>query len=198
MTTPYVAIDIETTGLEPSWCQTIEVAAVIDMGNGQPHERLPRWHCYVAHDRIVGEPFALSMHAEILRRIATREKGYTYHKPEFVMKFLAKFLFDHGIDQFRVTAAGKNFGSFDLQFLKMLPDYGRHVKFHHRSIDVVTEFWRPTEDIELPDTKTCLERAGLPAAVSHKAMADAEQIVHLVRHVIRGKQDALVDSACSP
>ena len=75
----YVAADIETTGRFPSWCQTIEIGAVVDdLANPRPVEELPKFHCYVVHDRYVGEPMALSFHAEIFRRIAEREPGFDY------------------------------------------------------------------------------------------------------------------------
>ena len=77
--TPYVSIDIETTGLNPMECQILEVGAVID--DGRALENLPQFHCYVLHQQIVGSAFALSMHPTILRRIANPGRGPSLPAP---------------------------------------------------------------------------------------------------------------------
>ena len=75
----YVSIDIETTGLDEYTCDTIEFGAIIDNLNFQkPFDELPKFHAYVVLPRYQGEPYALSMHAEIFRRIANREEPYEY------------------------------------------------------------------------------------------------------------------------
>ena len=58
MTTKYVSLDIETTGLNPENCQVLEIGAVIDDGT-TPIEECPTFHCYVDHGLILGEPFAV-------------------------------------------------------------------------------------------------------------------------------------------
>ena len=46
----YVSIDIETTGLDPETCQTIQIGAGIeDTNNPLPIEDLPRFKCLVEH-----------------------------------------------------------------------------------------------------------------------------------------------------
>ena len=90
-TSPYVSIDIETTGLNPDNCQVLEIGAIIDHGV-TPIEDCPTFHGYVDHGLILGEPFAISMHATILRRIATHEEGYTYLQPSEVATCFSDFL----------------------------------------------------------------------------------------------------------
>jgi hypothetical protein len=80
-----------------------------------------------------------------------------------------------------IQAAGKNFGSFDKQFLERLPGLKGWVKFKHRSIDPGNLFWRPQTDKELPGSKTCMERAGIPGEVAHTAVADAMAVIQMVR-----------------
>ena len=63
---PYVSIDIETTGLDWRTCQIIEIGAVIDDFKTAIVD-LPTFRCYVDQGLFYGEPFALSMHAEIFR-----------------------------------------------------------------------------------------------------------------------------------
>ena len=41
-----------------------------------------------------------------------------------------------------LTPAGKNFASFDRQFLKRLPRFEQVVKMHHRTLDPAVLWWR--------------------------------------------------------
>ena len=90
----YVSIDLETTGLDPETCDIIEIGAVIDdleargeQGEARlPIKDLPKFHAYVVKESYQGEPYALSMHPKIFKRIATKEDGYLYLQPEEVGK----------------------------------------------------------------------------------------------------------------
>ena len=79
-----------------------------------------------------------------------------------------------------LTPAGKNFASFDRQFLKRLPRFEQVVKLSHRTIDPAILFFRLDDD-RLPDSKTCYERAGLDNKVAHTAVEDALAVVRLVQ-----------------
>lgn len=177
---PYVSIDIETTGLNPDYCQILEIGAVIDDWV-TPIDQLSTFHCYVVHDRIVGEPFALAMNAEILGRIADRAIHHInkFLRPDQVTNSLGFFLRTHLGD--KALAAGKNFASFDLQFLRRLPQPFL-LKFHHRSIDPCMLYWNPATDQEPPSTKVCMERAGIAGEVAHTAVEDALTVVKLIRY----------------
>ena len=183
--TPYVSIDLETTGLEPSWCQILEFGAVIEDWKS-PTDKLPRFHTYLLHDRIVGDPIALAMNAKIIERIAKRTEGYLYLPPEQLGSVFHNWLRDELCEGGQpssallpVIAAGKNFGSFDRQFLRALPSF--NVPFHHRSIDPGMLYWSPFEDIEPPSTKRCMERARLDGEVAHTAVEDAIGVIKLAR-----------------
>lgn len=165
---PYVSIDIETTGLDPSYCQILEFAAVID--DGRPIGQLPTFHRYVKHDRIQGEAFALNMNAELLMRCM-----HGVPVDQFAAGF-PHFLASHGIDIENVVVAGKNFAAFDLQFLNRVRI---GVQFHHRFLDPAMLYWRYGE--MPPNTKTCLERAGLDSDVKHEALEDAFDVIRLIR-----------------
>lgn len=184
----YVSIDIETTGLDPFQSQILEIGAVVDPGDGTSTDKLPVFHCYIVHDIIFGQAYALSMHPTILRRIATQEEGYTYLRPEEVAPAFDRFLAENyyeskgeefGLDK-RVNAAGKNFAGFDLQFLKQLPEWDDFIQIRHRVIDPAMLYWQPG-DTRLPDTKECKKRAGLTGDVAHTAVEDAFDVVALVR-----------------
>lgn len=183
--TPYISIDIETTGLDPDTCQIIEIGAVIEDWV-TPIEDLKRFHCYVVYDRYVGEPYALSMHATIFRRIAERNrdinKDFCFCQPEDVVIEFEDWLVDHGFDLKRAfTPAGKNFSGFDRQFLKRLPGFDR-IKMRHRAVDPGNLFWNPDTDTELPSSEACLKRAKIEGVVAHTALADALDVIREVRY----------------
>jgi len=80
---------------------------------------------------------------------------------------------------------GKNFGSFDLPKLKAQP--GVLARSRHRYIDPGNLYWRPKIDgVVLPDTRTCMERAGMGPQVEHKALADATVVAQLVQTWAQG------------
>jgi len=176
----YVSIDLETTGLDPETCDIIEIGAVID-DLSDPAIKLPQFHAYVVKESYQGEPYALSMHPKIFKRIATREEGYQYLQPEEVGKAFFEFLKENGLDG-TITAAGKNFASFDAKFLHKLPEFEEWVKIRHRVIDPAMMYWRPEEDgTVLPGTSVCMKRAGISGMVAHTALEDASVVVELVR-----------------
>jgi oligoribonuclease (3'-5' exoribonuclease) len=189
-----VSCDIETTGLDPSWCQILEIGAVIDNLEDQlPIEKLPKFHCYVVHDKIIGEPYALSMHAEVLKRIAKRDPGYFYYDISEVAEIFYQWLSKHypgcevgsiinrSQEIGKVNFAGKNFASFDLQFLEKVPHWDAWVKYHRRVLDPT--IWHLKKgDISMPDTKECLMRAGIKREISHTALQDSMDVVELLRN----------------
>jgi oligoribonuclease (3'-5' exoribonuclease) len=178
---PYVSIDIETTGLDPETCQILEIGAAFDNWT-QPLSKLPTFHCYVTHRQIVGSAYALAMNAEILRKLANPQPTGTYLDETQVAKCLAAWLnVQCGWDGSKaLTPAGKNFASFDRQFLKRLPDFEKKVRLHHRTLDPAMLFWQ-LGDEKLPDSQTCYIRAGIKGKVAHTALEDALAVVQLIR-----------------
>lgn len=179
------SVDIESTGLNPEYCQVIEIGIVLDdLDNQLPLDQLPRFHCYVDHHVFRGDPFALSMHPVILRRIAEKEPPYLYLPPKGVAKAVRKFLDDHGYvreDGKKLNVAGKNFGTFDWPFLKALPDFDQKVKIAHRIIDPSILFWRKGDE-NLPGTDECYKRAGITRNPNaHTAIEDCLGVIELVR-----------------
>ncbi len=182
---PYLSIDIETTGVDPSYCQVIEIGVVADDWVTPIHQ-LPRFHAYITHDKYVGEPYALSMHATIFRRIAQKNKEenkeFTFLKATELGHTLAQWIKRrHKAPDNPLLAAGKNFSGFDRPFLNALPRFENHVYFHHRVIDPGMLFWNPETDKEPPSSKECMERAGQAGEVAHTALEDALMVVGQVR-----------------
>lgn len=186
---PYVSIDIETTGLDPDKCQILEIGVVLEDWNS-PIEKLARFHCYVVNETITGEEYALNLNKAILERIDNRHlpenAQYKFLSPGQVAADLNGWLMANSvIDDVggTVLAAGKNFASFDRQFLKRLPEF-EAIKFHHRNIDPGMLFWNPEIDAAPPSSKECMERAGIPGEVLHTAIADAETVIAEVRFAV--------------
>lgn len=190
MTRPYVSIDIETTGLDWRNCQTIQIGAVIDNWE-TPIDQMPTFNCYIDHGTFKGEPYALSMHAEIFRAIseARRHRWQIIQPdiyvvtPDAVAHAFYTWLDLQGLNPRlnRIVVAGKNFGAFDKDFLEDLPAWKDLVKMKHRIIDPGNMYYVPGVDDELPDTAECLRRAKLPPVVNHKALDDAFDVVRLIR-----------------
>ncbi len=76
--------------------------------------------------------------------------------------------------------AGKNYASFDDRFLQQLPG-GEDLHRFHRCIDPGMRYWNPRIDKVPPDTKTCLQRAGIDTEVQHEAIDDALDVIRLIR-----------------
>lgn len=225
----YCSIDIETTGLDHRFHDILEVGAVLDDLTVQaPLAELPRFHCYVLpHDErgYRGDPFALSMNARILERIAKRNQPAQHpaevvpegtlflHPGEVAHRFAAwarkhwllttqaakdrraesdpdspeKAMPGPSLTDIRFVPAGKNVAGFDLPFLRARIPGWEHLRVSHRALDPAMLYFDPTSDKVPPNLAECLIRAGLgdPAhqhsLVAHEAIADALQVVQLLR-----------------
>jgi oligoribonuclease len=189
----YVSIDLETTGLNVDTCQIIEFAAVLEdtaTSHEVPVGALPVFHKYIVYNTYAGDPYALFLNAVALHYISCRsehpEDDFT--SPERLGKKFRDFIIDHNHcdmptnDPVHVIPAGKNFGSFDFQFLRRLGEkFSNWVTFSHRVIDPAPLYWRPMADTRLPDMKTCMKRAGIEGTVAHTAVEDAQMVVRLLR-----------------
>lgn len=191
----YLSVDLETTGLDPTFCQILEIGAVIDdtswsdklsnWKNGLAFGGRPFFHCYVIHEKMVGTPFALTMNAKIIERIA-KSKDFPQFKFFYPNRAMAAFS-DFIAENFpqhkfkKVTVAGKNFSSFDRSFLAQMPESKDVLdRFHHRVLDPVSLYFEG-EDTELPNLETCLKRAGIGGEVTHNACDDAWQVIQVLR-----------------
>lgn len=188
----FLSIDLETTGLDPVNNQIIEFGAVLeDTNNKLPIAELPKFQVYIDNgDLISGHPFALQMNHVILKRIATKEEGYTYIKPRLLGPAFQEFLKAHldlpeSSDPFKtihINVAGKNFGSFDLQFLNNCELFNDFVKIRQRIIDpgVLCVDWE--NDESLPALGKCKSRYGLSDVVTHNAVDDAIDVIEVLRN----------------
>ena len=184
----YISIDIETTGLNPETCNIIEFGAILDDTEKlDPLDKLATFHCYILppEKTYTGEPYALSMHPEKFKRIATRTKGFDYWSGSKLGFGFKTFLLENGYsleeDRVHINVAGKNFGTFDLQFLKKLDGWVKHIDVRHRIIDPSILYW-DSEDETLPGTELCKQRCGLIELVKHDVISDCMDVIQLVRY----------------
>ena len=181
----YVSIDMESCGLVSEECDILEFGAVIDdLSSALPVDSLPVFHCYFVKEYYKGQPYALSMHPKIFRRIAEREAGYNYYQANKFSYYFKKFLMSNGYNEIDnrviINVAGKNFGACDLQFLKNQTDINKHVKIRHRIIDPGTMYMRQDDD-SIPGLEECLRRAELEPNVEHESVPDAKDVIKLIR-----------------
>jgi oligoribonuclease (3'-5' exoribonuclease) len=177
---PYVSIDIETTGLDSDTCQILEVGAVIDNWVSPIH-LLPTFHAYIDHDIIVGEPYALCMNQKLLD-VLTQPLVTKTHIFELAEEFLA-WLNMNGIypTKRHVLFAGKNYATFDREFLKHVPNWNELILSTHRTIDPAMLYYEPKTDDGPPNMAECLSRANINKEVEHEALSDAYLVVELIR-----------------
>lgn len=193
-------LDLETTGLDPSYCQPLQVGLLWDPDGTTPLETCPQTEFLVKWDQIQGEPYALRMNAALIARIADGE-GIV---PDGVVPEIVRFLQGAIMadDPRRnpplncsIVLGGKNVVGFDLPFLGQfritkrgfhyVPQSGsmgdnHKVSFKHRVVDPGTLWMLPGDDVP-PDLKTCLKRAGIDKAVAHTALEDCYDVARVVR-----------------
>lgn len=176
----YISIDLETTGLDPDQHQIIEMAAIYDFDPSVPVELLPTFHAYVRRDcNYCGSAYALAMNSDILSVLA---KGTD---PEIKDTVTLWDDFQRWLDKYDVklhfTPAGKNFGSFDAQFLLRA---GFDKIWTHRTLDPGC-LYLSCDDTQIPSTRECCKRAGV-AVGNHRAVDDARCIINLIRVIFGG------------
>ena len=200
----FASIDIETTGLSQENSDILQFAVVLDdLKNPKPLEELPRFQAIFMQDNYKGNPFALSMHSEIFKKIDMAKKKNLEYCPNQDIHFmpiehlptaLTAFFLKNGYNQndkngnIYINPAGKNLSSFDIPFLKSkIKDWGS-IYFLNRSIDPAILYFDLENDDSLPDMKKCMERAGIAGEVAHTAIEDALVVVKLLRHKLINKE----------
>ena len=77
------SIDIETTGLNPSTSQVLQIGAVIFDTTDKEFTSLATYNKVVYHREIHGEPFAIQMNLEIIKKIAICGDEYYRAKRDY-------------------------------------------------------------------------------------------------------------------
>ncbi len=186
----YVSLDLETSGSDPVRHQVLELAAVVeDTKRPRPLEELPAFRRLLTHAEIGGTPGALVLNARLLAELADPALGPPAERcpPAEVLPQLRAFLLAQGFrpdpkDRVRFVLAGKNVAVFDLLFLQRLPGWGTIIKSEPAVIDPALLYLNWRKDSRLPSLAIAKTRALLPdATVAHEALADALDVVRLLR-----------------
>jgi oligoribonuclease (3'-5' exoribonuclease) len=194
----YASIDLETLGIDEETSDVIEVGIVLDDFE-TPLDELPFLHFYVtyAEDIYKGSAAAMAMNHSILQKIASRfdqASNDMFVPVDLVDQYIHTWIrgfFEDDKDTSaipsktnKILAAGKNFSSFDLPFLKSIGVGGKKskTKFHHRSLDPGSLFYDPRYMDVPPSLEQCLKIAGVEKEVSHTALEDAIDVIMCIRH----------------
>jgi oligoribonuclease (3'-5' exoribonuclease) len=135
---PYLAIDIETTGLDTGKSHILQIGWVIDDGVS-PRDQLQKGSVIIKEDVIrYGESFALGMNGWLFQEMSKKEPKYPVHS---LQSGLARFLeavvtaselakkFDEEQGEKKpskkIQLAGKNVANFDFPIIKNWIEYGR-------------------------------------------------------------------------
>lgn len=205
----YVAIDLETTGLDPRVDQVLMAALIIEDTTDptRPVEDLPTFAGLVRPrgGRIVGDPYALSLNSWILQALASA-KDYGSPLVNVVGKSYDHFPVYHGstdyVQDFEDTDCGwweaaahqflnRNFdplekinvaGKNAAGFdLRFLSQEGSLVKrFRHRVLDPGSVFVDWSKDC-LPSLGDLKKQLSLQGPVTHDAVEDARDVIRALR-----------------
>lgn len=181
----YIAIDIETLGLDPSLHSVIEVGALIeDTEKKLSYEDIPKYNVLLKHDAYIAQTFPMVMHHELLKEYDSKTPSMKIIYFDLFSKDFAYWLSSNGINISKpINIAGKNVASFDLPFLRNLPEFTETFKIKQRILDPAILYFEPSIDkYGLPNLEDCKKRAGLHATVAHTALADAWDVVELIRN----------------
>jgi DNA polymerase III epsilon subunit-like protein len=126
---PFIAIDIETTGLNRSTAQILQIGATvyggIDSPGTQPSDQ---FMSYVRHREYHGQAAALAMNQNIFARLAKGEGVALWR----AIRELNVFILERCREN--PYPVGFNVGSFDLTILRR--DWYGEWPFHHRVIEI--------------------------------------------------------------
>lgn len=193
----YISIDIETTSLDPKTGQIIEFAAIIeDLEKKLPFEECPKFQAILEYPLYKGEAYPLHMHNEMFKKLGENQKKSNKEKEELGIipahELGERFLLFLQMNGYKLTdtinVAGKNFGMFDMRFLREHNcDFGRVftdiVKISHRILDPAILFFDPKIDDRLPNLEECKKRAGLTdTTIAHTALEDAWDVIQVMRY----------------
>jgi oligoribonuclease (3'-5' exoribonuclease) len=128
----YIAVDIETTGLDPDDNQILEVGAVLHVP-GVSIMECPAFRQAIFHETIIGHHYALTMNADLIANMDRDGVALSV-----AMKNFFQWL-DREAATGRHNMVGANVGSFDRQFLKNAPGWVDQA-FAHRHLEVGSMF----------------------------------------------------------
>jgi oligoribonuclease len=197
----YISIDLETTGLNHEEHKIIEFGAIIeDSNNPKSYKDSPKFRRVVLqrNGNYNFSSFAAKINANLIKLIADIESGAKIlfeesntlangwcYEDKLILEFVNWLTWNEELYFFNrkgsveIVAAGKNFGGFDKNFIKKLN--APILQIHHRTIDPTTPYIDWQSDSFPPSSDKCKERVGLSGEIKHEALADAWDVILLLR-----------------
>lgn len=189
-----LSIDLETTGLDPEKCQTLQVA-MVPVVNGVIHDG-PKdtLNVWIKHPGYYLEP-GVAGNARFLENVRFAEaQGVTPHTAlhrirNYLHLLRVKYLRNPELAPEayqKITVVGKNFLGVDGPFLKALGV--EEYYFHYRVIDVGNLVLRPT-DVPPPGLNEVLKRGGVDFSEDtlHDALVDAAAVASVYSNWYHGR-----------
>lgn len=171
----YVALDIETTGLDPQRHQVLEIAMVADVRDMCVRD-CPAFHEVIAPDGdIVGHPRALVMNQNLLKNISD---GYPALTMEATMSKLRAWLRELPIGPLYLL--GKNVGSFDRPFMKQVEEWPDDW-FSYRTLDIGSLYATHNQILGQTDLLGTIPQDFAIPGQEHEALFDARCSLALAR-----------------
>ncbi len=179
---PYLALDLETTGLDRQQSHVLQLAAIYD--DGGPLADMPVFNVIIKHHVITyGEAYAMDMNRNLLRAaFKAKDSGLgklvseIYDARAEFEEFLYKVQ-----PEGKITVAGKNVGGFDVPILtNPKNDFEDASKrFLHRTLDPGSMF---TEEFDhIPNLDEINKLTGREP-VTHDAVNDCLDVVFAIRY----------------
>ncbi len=180
-----LAIDIETTGLDPERNQILEIAAIPFDTHKQTEIRPSGYfHAIVKYEEIIGHPFALNMNKSLIEKLLGEDTPDMFEVFDAAARF-QQWLRDLFFPR-KIIVAGKNVAGFDIPFL-IKQGFTDGTCFKHRTLDPTILYIEDDDDTP-PDLGECYGRAveaaanenrKLPDFIHHDAIADCMMVIHL-------------------
>ncbi len=171
---PYLALDLETTGLDRQQSHVLQLAAIYD--DGSHLEGLPTFDVVIKYPVITyGEAFAMNMNRDLLQRGFDDRDVTTLELARGSFQAFLNTVQPEG----KITVAGKNVGGFDVPILNNSKNGFDTSRFTHRTLDPGSMFSEYFEQI--PSLGQINKLTGRDP-VQHDALEDCWDVVHAVRY----------------
>lgn len=211
----YVAIHLQTGGLEPSTHSILEIGAIVeDTEKNLSYEEIPKFQTMVEHPVYHGEPYAFYSNRELFRQLILPEEQRTrkvikYEKLAYTFfSWVKSHIFTRAVDYSNVVkfcyledglaesvyheaivmnVAGKNFGVFQQKFLKEIPEYNKYIKMNYRIIDPSIFYLDIKNDEFMPGSEDCKKRAGITTEenITSNTLSECWDVISLLRKKLK-------------
>lgn len=163
----FLSIDLETTGLDVTRDQILQVGAVAYGGEG----KIAELDVLVKHERYEGQAYALQMNAGLLRRLAGGE-GVILWK---ALDLLHEFVLDNCAE--RPFPVGFNVGKFDRVLLERDWNLSKSIVYdfplHRRVLELGTLYARPAHGFRPASSAEVCQNVLDLDEMPHDALQDA-------------------------